>query len=368
MPIMGYWVATALLLVAVSAQIRPSPSERTTPMIREIFLGRCATQSIENEVANGDTVRLYCEHLWGLFKNATAVVPNGTETQDLLKNHTWENGTVAARYAPFIANATWSTPNNSVLLYSGVEKRPLAWEFVSENLASSDSIWTLERTTAGFAVNDLKWCGSSTNGEYNYTGCPDWIENGNNGGPSMFWALASKAFARNAVGRVRVLTMARGPTLPAYRPDSYFGLYELPNLRPGVVTSFEVLLVPNSEVPLEQCGSGSLLGLKQDAQQHLGLEDSLMRCVQDPVEIHHLACVANPSTTICAAVEKLLQNGDTNKDTIIGLGVTVGVLGLACIGLLTVLYMWMVKKKRLADTYQLSTGGKDDDGCHGEFV
>jgi len=49
----------------------------------------------------------------------------------------------------------------------------------------------------------------------------------------MYWALASQNFAKHVSGRVRSLTMARDNGDPAYRRNSYFGMYELPSMVQG---------------------------------------------------------------------------------------------------------------------------------------
>ena len=106
--------------------MRPSWSEHTTPMIEQVFTGRCGWQALVNGDSTDQAVSSYCSMLWTAFKNATAVPPTWTDSVDRLKTAGWESGPIARRFDRFLQLANWTAPDSAVLLYSGVAQRPLS--------------------------------------------------------------------------------------------------------------------------------------------------------------------------------------------------------------------------------------------------
>ncbi|XP_045202535.2 ADP-ribosyl cyclase/cyclic ADP-ribose hydrolase-like [Mercenaria mercenaria] len=150
-----------------------------------------------------------------------------------------------------------------ILFYSGTSG--VAHEFSNQGRR----FVTLEDTRIGYLVDGLNWCGvachrsNKTCDGINYKECPHWSELPE-AAAEAFWGGASAKLARSAVGEARVMITSTNPEKPAYRENSFFAKFELQSM--PVDTKLKVILAnePDKEA-LEDCNSGSLLQLKEDA-------------------------------------------------------------------------------------------------------
>ena len=75
-------------------------------------------------------------------------------------------------------------------------------------------------------------------------------------------------------------------------------------------------MVLNPARPEERCGSGSLIKMKEDIMKRLDLDESQVSCIDDPVQIRYLNCVAYPSKSSCDFVMEH-QNTTNTPDVLI---------------------------------------------------
>ena len=87
-------------------------------------------------------------------------------------------------------------------------------------------------------LNNLRFCSSPNNEDFDYTSCPRdcGIRN------VTFWYAASAEFASKASGYINIVLNGTR-TIGAVANTSTFFQYELPNLDPTQVKSLKVLLV-----------------------------------------------------------------------------------------------------------------------------
>lgn len=278
----------ALCLIVFSNLVNMSFAEGSTQHLRDIVIGRCWDYQRQKNVSSVKN----CLGIWGIFSKAFAYKdPCNTSFED---------------YKPYFDEVGMETvrPNKS-LFWSGTYKE-------AHLFSDFDSRYTtLEDTMAGWIVNGLTWCGakSNTTDGIDYSSCPkcDYF--------TPFWGQASLKFAEKASGIVRVLLNGtrfdkQGHPTPAYKNDSYFGKYELPNFRVKEVTHLLVLVVHSiGGADLESCGNGSIKQLQDDAKKR-GINTT---CYDDPDDIEHLLCADHPTSRECLFFKNKMRN--TSKVT-----------------------------------------------------
>ncbi|PVD18349.1 hypothetical protein C0Q70_20898 [Pomacea canaliculata] len=185
------------------------------------------------------------------------------------------------------------------MFWSGVK------ELVHEYAANGQRYVTLEDTLIGYLAEGLVFCGQESAPGMNYSRCPSWWECPFEAGEA-FWAHASQTFASAASGQVTVMLDGSSTGKPAYRQDSFFGKYELPYLKKGVVTNVRVFLVHALDAPMsETCLNGSLKLLEEDVVSR-GFSFS---CLDDPLAILHLLCVDEPADRECKLATDHVTSG-----------------------------------------------------------
>eukprot|EP00026_Physarum_polycephalum_P006533 Phypoly_transcript_06581.p1 GENE.Phypoly_transcript_06581~~Phypoly_transcript_06581.p1 ORF type:complete len:326 (+),score=29.03 Phypoly_transcript_06581:669-1646(+) len=247
------------ILISVSYILCQAP---TTPHFREVFLGKC----YDKNPTGTD-----CHALYGNFSNA-AMTDNSLVTDAL--------------YDPFFAIANFSTPESSILFWSGNMAFALA-------ISSNDPRFvTVEETSTGYVLNSLSWCGTP-NHTYDYTSPCYYPTNSTYYGTQGVWTRASKAFAHGAHGSVYVLLQPASiggnpPEYQAFRNTSIFYQTELPNMNTSIVTDITILLLRNlSAAPDELCGQGTLLILEDLIQKKFNFTP---KCLDEPKAIYALLC------------------------------------------------------------------------------
>ncbi|XP_076435852.1 ADP-ribosyl cyclase/cyclic ADP-ribose hydrolase-like isoform X2 [Babylonia areolata] len=280
----------AMTSVAPPAQADDNPG--TTEHIENIFIGRCYDYKQIKYKSTLPQVSEPCEKLYEKFAAAFSDRPPCALDMD--------------NYKPFINAARQEIPQDKAMFWSGTKE--LAHEYASEG----ERLVTMEDTLIGYLADGLVWCGQSVAPGMNFSRCPSWRDCPSEASEA-FWGSASMAFAQSVSGHVTVMMDVSREDRPAYRRDSFFGKYELPNLDTAQVTAINVLLTHPLEQPaFENCNNGSLVLLKQDVTT-IGFPFS---CVDNPDAILHLLCVENPSDRACHLASKYMFQGlDRKEDT-----------------------------------------------------
>lgn len=218
----------------------------------------------------------------------------------------------------------------------------------------------LENTVPALMLDGLFFCPSGTGynpddpmSGFDMSSCSNYIRNVT-GGPYVdalgaLWEALSLNFAASSTGDVSVIFNAN-PTRLCYMSGSIFRSVEVPNMRPGEITSMNVMIVTNSSAPNERCGSGSLAELKQDVIQKFG-NNFNFTCQNDPPELTAIRCSFNPNQQVCT-VQK--SNCRTQGYIIAIIGVAIGgiVVGLL-IG--TIVFYLKNSFKRKANNIELTS-------------
>jgi hypothetical protein len=259
----------------------------TTPYFPEVFLGKCFDKN---------PTGVDCYSLLGNFSNAAMT----------------DNSQVAllpGLYEPFFDMANFSTPNSSILFWSGNMAFALA-------ISSNDPRFvTVEETSTGYILNSLSWCGTP-NHTYDYGTPCYYLTNDTYYGSQGVWTRASTMFAQGAHGSVYVLLQPASiggnpPVYQAYRNTSIFGQTELPNINPNNVTDITVLLLKNSTLaPNERCGSGTLLTLVSVIQQRFNFTPT---CIDEPQAIYALLCPRNTQVSAQCLAATLVYTYSTSS-------------------------------------------------------
>eukprot|EP00026_Physarum_polycephalum_P012033 Phypoly_transcript_12299.p1 GENE.Phypoly_transcript_12299~~Phypoly_transcript_12299.p1 ORF type:complete len:324 (+),score=42.49 Phypoly_transcript_12299:151-1122(+) len=276
----------------------------TNPHLQEIFVGRCyavlgaspsfasssrssrsRSPSSKIHISNEKDPLAICTELWGLFSSAF----HSKNDVDVLPSD----------FQPYFSHpAVLSTIDpaiNKALFWSGV----------------SDLIPTYQDATGDFVmevsslieiVSDLMFCGSNSSpsgfdyksciyGDFNTTGDSQW-----HGTWVSYWAAASLAYAPTVSGNITILL--RGAPSP-YRRNSFFGSCELPNLPVHKITNVQVFVVPPEQGGMyDMCGEGSISELMSDLVR-VGVNESVITCVDDPPLIRLIDCLHAPVTSQC---------------------------------------------------------------------
>lgn len=249
----------------------------STKHLKDIVLGRCWDFQ-RQKVHEGATKN--CSKIWETLYQAFA---NKDPCNTTFKH-----------YEPYFEEIGMDIvkPNKS-LFWSGTYKEAHLFSDFDARFT------TLEDTMAGWIVNGLTWCGTKANNTdgINYTSCPnkticDYL--------TPFWGQASKRFAEKASGVVRVMVngtrMESGKQIPAYRNDSFFAKYELPNFHKERIKRLLILVVHSIDgQELETCNNGSIKRMQEVANRR-GIKT---KCYDDPDDVRHLLCADYPTSREC---------------------------------------------------------------------
>nr|CAH8833027.1 unnamed protein product [Trichobilharzia regenti] len=153
--------------------------------------------------------------------------------------------------------------------------------------------YTLERTFAGFILDDMNWCNTSLTGDMHYgtiCGC-----NSKSRVIGAFWDAASEAYAKSASGHVYVIL--NGSVERPFDENRTFSRVELPLLKYPQVHNITVKLVhslTNTEY-YHTCKSFNILELARKVMsQNIGFE-----CIEDPADIKHYLCIKGHDRNAC---------------------------------------------------------------------
>ncbi|XP_070538425.1 ADP-ribosyl cyclase/cyclic ADP-ribose hydrolase-like [Ptychodera flava] len=263
------------------------PEKGTTQNLKEIFIGRCWDyQFVYNRQSCRTSELKNCTELWELFHDAFAYQSPCNVTSE--------------GYQPFIDKSMQAVGINKTLFWSGTFH--VAHVHAFENRQYS----TLEDTLSGYITQMMTWCGQEGDPGINYETCDGECRNK---ATEAYWGPTSAKFASLAEGKVTVLlngSRAGG----AFRNTSFFTRYELPNLNPEKVTVVNVLVTHSLDVPvIEKCGVGSLKELEKKLEEHK-LKHT---CHDDPEDIQHILCSANPGSRTCEAWKILACTAEANR-------------------------------------------------------
>ncbi|XP_077987988.1 ADP-ribosyl cyclase/cyclic ADP-ribose hydrolase-like [Glandiceps talaboti] len=206
--------------------------------IEQLFMTRCERRQCGQN----------CTNLWRLFHDAFAY-----KDPCLLKDS----------YINYCKAAVHPTPKDKTLFWSNTTNQ-------AHEASATCDFTTLEDTLTGYTANKLTWCGQKSTPGINYNSCQGYkecrqIEKFDAVG--AFWQQASIVFAEEAVGIVSIM-LDGSRDGGAFRDNSIFALYELPNLRTGRVTLVRILLVYTS-TRKETCKSGTTLdNLRNKISEH----------------------------------------------------------------------------------------------------
>ncbi|XP_070538265.1 ADP-ribosyl cyclase/cyclic ADP-ribose hydrolase-like [Ptychodera flava] len=127
---------------------------------------------------------------------------------------------------------------------------------------------TLEHTLTGNVLDRIgAWCGKLEYPGINYDECPDrnacHYPDPESNAKCAFWQQASITFAKLAAGDVQVLLDGAPKNgEKAFHPESYFNLYELPNLDKDKVKTIHILVMYSTKNIIETCSTGSIKELQ----------------------------------------------------------------------------------------------------------
>jgi len=305
------------ILISVIYSNSQSP---TTPHFPEVFVGKCYDKN-----PNG----VDCGALFGNFSNA-AMTDNSIVTD--------------AMYDPFFSLANFSTPESSILFWSGNMAFALA-------ISSNDPRFvTVEETSTGYILNSLSWCGTP-NHTFDYTNPCYYPTNSTYHGSQSVWTRASEMFAHGAHGSVYILLQPASiggspPVYQAFRNTSIFGQTELPNMNTSIVTDITILLLRNkTSAPNEVCGSGSLLVLEKRIQDQFNFT---AKCIDDPTSIYALLCPPHTQVSAQCLAATLVytyetQNNAAQRDRAWAIAATV-IAGVLLLVVLILLVRMRTKK------------------------
>ena len=238
----GFVVLLALIAAALAGR-RPSSRLQTV----------CRTPSDLQERFNNSCMNLGvttsgCNEGWNAFMSAFAGKdPNNVTLSD---------------YNDYFNVFPLMPGKNATLFWSGTF--PTVEEIANDT--RFNGIYSSVDLIASAIINNLGdacWCGDPINGGilYNST-CPS------DNAVTVFWADFSTQLGNNSEGIAFWLATGErsGGT---YQPTNFFGLYEFPNLRPGVVTRLVVIDIHREGIG-EACGEGSLITLRSKSVAKFG--------------------------------------------------------------------------------------------------
>ena len=239
----GFVVLLALIAAALAGR-RPSSRLQTV----------CRTPSDLQERFNNSCMNLGvttsgCNEGWNAFMSAFAGKdPNNVTLSD---------------YNDYFNVFPLMPGKDATLFWSGTF--PTAEEIANDS--RFNGIYSSVNLIASAIINNLEygtcWCGDPINGGILYgTPCPS------DNAVTVFWADFSVILGHNSEGIV--FWLANGERSGGtYQPTNFFGLYEFPNLRPGVVTRLVVIDIHRKGIG-EACGVGSLISLRSKSVAKFG--------------------------------------------------------------------------------------------------
>ncbi|XP_027692352.1 ADP-ribosyl cyclase/cyclic ADP-ribose hydrolase 1 isoform X1 [Vombatus ursinus] len=241
----------------------------STDNLKEIMLGRCFTYT---EMVNPE-LRKDCLKIWETFKNAfISKNPCNITEQD---------------YQPLMELAAHPILCNKTLLWSKTNELAHKYTKVQGNFL------TLEDTLLGYMADGLTWCGNPSSSEMNYQSCPHWRECANNPS-SVYWKMASRAFAEAACGVVHV--MLNGSISQPFGNSSIFGSVEVHHLNPKKVHLMKIWVMHNiGGQPSDSCSGSSIKELKSIIEGR----NIAFSCEDDHRAVQLIQCVGNPEEPAC---------------------------------------------------------------------
>lgn len=266
------WSFAPLVLIADGHAMRKRSAEiprGTTEDLKKIFVGRCYDYI---RIINPALRDKNCEQMWEAFYNGFIGKQPCEVTMD--------------SYNQFVALASHPLPKDKGIFWSGTNA--LVHKY------SGARLLTLEDSLAGYIANNLNWCPIAGNPDLDYTSCPGYSECDNNAVKS-FWMMASKSFAQNVRGVVRVMLNGSREG-GAFYSGSIFGTIELPNLPKDNVSEIHLWIIDTLNGPdRESCGVGSVAHLEARLKEH-GFKYS---CYDNCKSVLHMQCVDLPNIPIC---------------------------------------------------------------------
>lgn len=151
-------------------------------------------------------------------------------------------------YDPLIDLSPFTHPAHGTMFWSKISDLP------HEYTKKISCLVNLEDTLLGSVLDEESWCGKKGSNETFTKLC----EKCEKSPVKSFWNKIATRFAQYAEGVVTA--MLNGDVSEPYDPKSVFASKEVPNLRPGVVTRLDVVLVTNTG----DCNHPSLQTLKND--------------------------------------------------------------------------------------------------------
>ncbi|CAF0815264.1 unnamed protein product [Rotaria sordida] len=263
----------------------------TTCGLKEIMIGRCHDYQ-------------YVKH--SLFLTNQSSIKNCTKLYEVFES--------AVRYKSY-CNMNMSTYERYFdLALDGVHviNRAMFWSgtyaITHTYSGNGRNYVTLEDTLAAAMVDGLIWCGKENDTEgFDFVSCPYTCKS-NQWADLAFWGLASKTFAQLAVGEIYVVlngSQAHGKS--AFRNNSFFSSFELPNLRRNGtyrVTKVNTLVLHSpDEIAVEKCGEKSLLDLEKLVRSH-GFDYA---CKDDPEELILIMCSDKWEARECQIAREVLR-------------------------------------------------------------
>ncbi|CAF1101961.1 unnamed protein product [Rotaria sordida] len=263
----------------------------TTCGLKEIIIGRCYQYQYTNRgpYFNYQTNTKDCTELYEAFERAVRYKPfceiNMSTYEEYFK-------LTLKDIKPIDRGMFWSGTNMIAHIYSN----------------NGHNYITLEDTLAAVMLNQLTWCGKANDSiGFDYVNCPGACEE-NPWSDVAFWGLASKTFAESVTGEVHVvLNGSRDATDLAFRTDSFFAKFELPNFRRDQqfnVIRVNVLLLHSPDIPIrEKCGEKSLLIL-EDLVRQRGFDYT---CEDDPDALLMIMCGNEYNARECQVARRILR-------------------------------------------------------------
>ncbi|KAL5004307.1 hypothetical protein ScPMuIL_017763 [Solemya velum] len=251
---------------------------------REWVIGRCRDyQAQYNPGPFCEHRQKNCTELFETFVSSFRFNPEWNLTHDNFK--------------PFVDAAEMKIPRNKGILWEGV------YPFISRYTNDGSKYLALADTLMGRML-DASWtmyCGSRETDDGWAIGPVCW-ENRTFGWESegsAVWAMWSGSSAKYATllsGEVPFLINAS--TTPAFKNNTFFARFELPNMSLSKVTGFHIKLIHALGQPVnETCKSPSI-------QKLMGLLDDRgfrHTCAENPRDVVMLMCSDNPSHPDCSA-------------------------------------------------------------------
>ncbi|XP_037385511.1 ADP-ribosyl cyclase/cyclic ADP-ribose hydrolase 1-like [Talpa occidentalis] len=189
----------------------------------------------------------------------------------------------AEDYQPLMELVNQQVPCDKVLFWSKIKE--LAHSHQGELL-------TLEDMLLGHIADGLTWCGDINTSEVKSDSCPKRNETCPHPATSVFWDVASKWFAENTCGQVRVIL--NGSLSHPFSRNSTFGRVEAPNLSSNV---YKLQAWVIREAPARDlCSGSSINDLK------LVLRENIEFTCKDMDRETFLQCVENPEGSQCKSV------------------------------------------------------------------